>query len=256
MIESDARGESSGARRGAGRRLHLVTGVEGQAARVEPLAEDVHHRGRLSRATKRSFDVVASGLALLVLSPLLLVIGLAVGLTSRGPVLFRQIRIGRDERPFTMFKFRTMINGADDGAHRAFVTKMFLAGPGGQAHGAEDGVYKIAHDPRVTRIGAFLRRFSLDELPQLLNVLNGTMSLVGPRPALPWEADLFKPEFRPRFTVRPGITGLWQVSGRNTLTMPEALKLDLEYVHCGGLGMDLMILLRTLPAVLDGGGAR
>jgi lipopolysaccharide/colanic/teichoic acid biosynthesis glycosyltransferase len=253
MIESDATGESAGARRRIDRNLHVVAH---ESARLEPAEGQVARRSWISRSTKRSFDVVASGLALLVLSPLLLVIGLLVWLTSPGPAFFRQVRIGRDERSFTMFKFRTMIDGADDGAHRAFVTNMFHAAADGPADGGEDGVYKLTDDPRITRVGALLRRFSLDELPQLLNVLNGTMSLVGPRPALPWEAELFQPEFRPRFAVRPGITGLWQVSGRNTLTMPEALKLDLEYVRHGGLGMDLMILLRTLPAVLNGGGAR
>jgi lipopolysaccharide/colanic/teichoic acid biosynthesis glycosyltransferase len=253
MIESEASGDSSGARRRTDRRLHAVAG---QAGGLESVGRRVSPRSWASRSTKRTFDVVASSLALLVLSPLLLLIGLLVQLTSRGPALFRQVRIGRDERPFTMFKFRTMIDGADDGAHRAFVANMFDQGSNGQAQGGEDGVYKLTDDPRVTRIGGFLRRFSLDEVPQLLNVLNGTMSLVGPRPALPWEAELFKPEYRLRFAVRPGITGLWQVSGRNTLPMPEALKLDVEYVERGGLGMDLVILLRTLPAVLDGGGAR
>jgi lipopolysaccharide/colanic/teichoic acid biosynthesis glycosyltransferase len=252
MIESDARGESSGARRRSERRLRVVAEPSG---RIDPTARQTPLRSWVSRATKRSFDVVISSFALLILSPVLLGIGLLVALTSRGPSLFRQVRIGKDERPFTMFKFRTMIDGADDGAHRAFVTNMFDSGSDATA-GSEYGVYKLTDDPRVTRIGASLRRFSLDELPQLLNVLNGTMSLVGPRPALPWEAELFKPEYRPRFAVRPGITGLWQVSGRNTLSMPEALKLDLEYVRRGGLGMDLVILFRTLPAVLDGGGAR
>jgi lipopolysaccharide/colanic/teichoic acid biosynthesis glycosyltransferase len=246
MIESD-RGEGAGARRRAERRLRLV----GTATSAEAV-----QRSWISRTTKRTFDVLAAGLAVLILSPILLIIGILVWTTSRGPALFRQVRIGRDERPFTMFKFRTMIDGADDVAHREFVTNMFDAGSADGAHGGEDGVYKLTDDPRVTKVGALLRRFSLDELPQFLNVLNGTMSLVGPRPALPWEAELFQPEYRLRFAVRPGITGLWQVSGRNTLTMPEALKLDLEYVRRGSLRMDLMILIRTLPAVLDGGGAR
>jgi lipopolysaccharide/colanic/teichoic acid biosynthesis glycosyltransferase len=201
---------------------------------------------RWSGIRERIFDVVIASLLLLLLSPLMVLIALAVRLTSAGPALFRQERTGWRGSTFVMFKFRTMSRDNDDSEHRAFVTSML----NGEAGDAANGVYKLTHDPRVTPVGRVLRKTSLDELPQLFNVLLGTMSLVGPRPALPWEVELFDPRYRARFDVRPGITGLWQVSGRNTLTMPEALELDLDYVRRRSVGLDTLILLRTIPAVV------
>jgi lipopolysaccharide/colanic/teichoic acid biosynthesis glycosyltransferase len=147
-----------------------------------------------------------------------------------------------------MLKFRTMVVDGDDSAHREYVRRLLT----GSAE-PEDGLYKLGADPRVTRVGAVLRKASIDELPQLINVLRGDMSLVGPRPALPWEAALFPDWAAPRFTVRPGLTGLWQVSGRNRLTMLDGLVLDADYVARQSLFLDLAILLRTVPAVLRGG---
>jgi lipopolysaccharide/colanic/teichoic acid biosynthesis glycosyltransferase len=180
-------------------------------------------------------------------------IAVAVWTTSRGPALFRQERVGRGERRFRIYKFRTMRVDNSDAIHREYVTDMLSghAVPQGQ-----ETVYKLADDPRITRVGGFLRRTSLDELPQLLNVIGGSMSLIGPRPVLPWEAELFDPRYHARFAVKPGITGLWQVSGRNTLTMNEALELDVDYIERRSFRLDISILLRTIPAILDGGGAR
>ncbi len=200
--------------------------------------------------TKRVLDVLVAGTALVLAAPVLLVLALLVRTTSAGPVLFRQVRVGRDGTTFRMLKFRTMRHGCDDAVHRAYVGQ--LLADRAESH---DGLYKLADDPRVTRVGGVLRRLSLDELPQLVNVLRGEMSLVGPRPALPFEAELFPDWARARYRVAPGLTGLWQVSGRNRLTMLDGLRLDVEYVERRGLTLDLLILARTLPAVL-GRGAR
>jgi len=192
--------------------------------------------------------MVGAGALLLVLWPLILSAMAAVRVTSPGPVLFRQERVGRAGKSFVMLKLRTMRTGCADVVHRQYVEGMLR----GQARSV-DGLYKLRHDPRVTRIGAWLRRSSIDELPQLWNVLRGEMSLVGPRPALTWEADLFPVWAHRRFEVRPGLSGLWQVSGRNRLTMTEGLALDVRYVEEQGLRLDLVILLRTAKAVLARG---
>lgn len=199
---------------------------------------------------KRVLDITLAATALVVSAPILLFVAVLVRVTSRGPVLFRQTRVGRTGAPFLMLKFRTMRHGCDDKTHRDYV-RLLLAD---QAP-AHDGLYKLVDDPRVTRVGAVLRRLSLDEVPQLLNVLKGDMSLVGPRPALDFEADLFPDWAAPRYLVAPGVTGLWQVSGRNRLTMLQGLELDVEYVERRSFVVDLLILARTVPAVL-GRGAR
>ena len=198
---------------------------------------------------RRAIDVGIAGLLLLVSSPLLLVIAVAVVITDSGPVLFRQTRVGYRGRTFTMLKFRTMRVDCDDSVHREFVTRQIVEDSPQPA--SADGLFKLANDSRVTWVGALLRRTSLDELPQLVNVLRGEMALVGPRPSLPWEAVLFTPRHCSRFLVPPGITGLWQVSGRSRLTMREALELDLRYVDQQGLLFDLRILARTLRVVLS-----
>jgi lipopolysaccharide/colanic/teichoic acid biosynthesis glycosyltransferase len=204
----------------------------------------------VTASLKRALDLALAALALLVLSPLLLVVWLAVRCTSPGPAVFRQQRLGLHEQPFTMLKFRSMRTDAGDAQHREYVRNMLT----GNAT-ADDGIYKLVGDPRITPVGAVLRRTSLDELPQLVNVLRGEMSLVGPRPVLAWEAELFPAAARVRFRVRPGLTGLWQVSGRNRLTMLQALDLDAEYVRRHSLSLDLLILLRTIPAQLRRGAA-
>jgi lipopolysaccharide/colanic/teichoic acid biosynthesis glycosyltransferase len=198
--------------------------------------------------TKRLLDLCLALLGLLVLAPMLLVVAMLVRVTSPGPALFRQVRVGKNGRPFTMLKFRSMSSGADDAIHRDYVSRLLtedIAPEGGAA-----GVYKLVGDPRVTAVGRLLRKTSIDELPQLMNVVRGHMSLVGPRPALGWEVELYEHRHRRRLAVKPGLTGLWQVSGRSTLTMREALDLDVEYVARRGLGLDLMILAGTVPALL------
>jgi lipopolysaccharide/colanic/teichoic acid biosynthesis glycosyltransferase len=178
----------------------------------------------------------------------MLIAWLLVVATSDGPGLFRQSRVGRDLQPFDMLKFRTMRVGTSDEAHRAYVRSLLS----GTAESV-DGLYKLKDD-RTTRVGRFLRQTSLDELPQLINILRGDMSLVGPRPALTWEAELFPDWSSSRYSVPPGLTGLWQVNGRNALTMLEGLEMDVEYVQRRNLLLDVAILAKTVPTLLRGVG--
>jgi exopolysaccharide biosynthesis polyprenyl glycosylphosphotransferase len=193
---------------------------------------------------KAVFDRVAAGLALMVLTPLFLIIAMAIRLDDQGPVFFKQTRVGRDSQTFKLFKFRTMVVDAEQ-------RKAQL-----QALNEGTGVlFKMRRDPRVTKVGASLRRWSLDELPQLFNVLKGDMSLVGPRPALPDEVARYGDHMRRRLVVKPGITGLWQVSGRSGLSWEEAFRLDLRYVDNWSIMLDLQILWKTFSAVTKGSGA-
>jgi lipopolysaccharide/colanic/teichoic acid biosynthesis glycosyltransferase len=198
-------------------------------------------------------DLAVACLALAMLSPVIAASAAFIKISGPGPVFFRQTRIGHGEKPFAMLKLRTMHVGRDDTAHREFNKRELLSESDAET---SDGVFKLEHDPRITNVGRFLRRFSIDELPQLINVLRGEMSLVGPRPSLPWEVELFSADQRRRHQCLPGITGLWQVSGRNALSMREMLRLDVEYVERQSLMLDLWILLRTPVAVLFDRGAR
>ena len=189
---------------------------------------------------------VAALLLVIVLSPLLLGISCWIASDSKGPVLFRQTRVGADGRHFTVFKFRTMVVDAEE--RLAALKELNESDPGGL-------LFKMRNDPRVTRAGRFLRKYSLDELPQLFNVLRGDMALVGPRPPLPSEVAEYGDDVRRRLMVRPGITGLWQVSGRSDLTWEESVRLDLYYVENWSPALDISILWKTLFAVLRGGGA-
>jgi len=199
-------------------------------------------------AATRALDVALTIAGLVVAAPLLAAGWLLAWASSAGPGVFRQQRLGRDGAPFTMLKLRTMRTECDDTQHRAYVRGML----GGEKSARHQGMYKLARDPRITPVGAFLRKTSLDELPQLINVLRGEMSLVGPRPALAWEAEMYRPADRIRFAVRPGITGLWQVSGRSRLSMRQALDLDTDFVRRYSVGQYLAILARTVPALLKG----
>lgn len=196
---------------------------------------------------------------LLALAPLLVAIAIAIRLDSRGPVLFRQRRIGRDGNPFTVNKFRTMHHGAAQDRHREFVVKLINSeAPRHESADRQDApglYYKMISDHRVTRFGRVLRRSSLDELPQLWNVLRGEMSLVGPRPPIPYEVEQYPPHWFARFAVKPGLTGLWQVSGRSKVTLEEMIRLDVDYARRRSLWLNLWILLRTVPAVLGMRGA-
>jgi lipopolysaccharide/colanic/teichoic acid biosynthesis glycosyltransferase len=208
---------------------------------------------RLVDVSCRTLDVVGSALALLVLSPLLLVIAIAIRLDSVGPAIFRQRRFGRDLRPFTVCKFRTMQYGVPEDQHREFVLRL-ISGEEPELEAARP-LYKMTEDPRVTRVGRILRRSSLDELPQLWNVLRGEMSLVGPRPPIPYEVEQYPPHWFRRFAVKPGVTGLWQVGGRSDVTLEQMVALDVDYIRRRSLWLNIAIIARTLPAVLSARGA-
>lgn len=223
--------------------------------------QDEHLReknsARAARGIKRAVDIAGSSLGLLVLFPVLLVVSALVKLTSRGPVLFRQARVGQHGRNFTFLKFRSMYRNSDCRPHQEYVSR-FIAGKARMKESADGkaSAYKLVDDPRVTPFGRFLRKTSLDELPQLLNVLSGEMSLVGPRPPLPYEFVCYGTWHRRRIAeVKPGITGLWQVSGRSRTSFDEMVRLDLRYARKWSLSLDLKILLKTPAAVLFGDGA-
>ena len=198
------------------------------------------------RSLKRMIDVVIACAGLVLAGPLMLVTALAIRVRSPGPVLFRQQRVGMDGRPFEMLKFRTMEPGADSGCHERYVTEL-IRGNGARPDGK---LYKLAGDNRVTGLGRLLRRFSIDETPQLLNVLRGDMSVVGPRPPLPYEVAVYEDWHRRRLEAKPGLTGLWQVSGRSRLTFEQMVRLDIRYIEAWSPLLDLRIALRTIPAML------
>ncbi len=202
-------------------------------------------------AIKRSIDVVLSLAILLVSSPLLAATALATRLNTPGPAIFRQERVGLGGQTFTLLKFRSMFDGVADDTHR----EQNLAELAGAGKLDARVSYKDAEDPRITPVGRVIRRFSIDELPQLVNVIRGDMSLVGPRPSLIWEVAEFPASVDRRFAVRPGLTGLWQVSGRNMWSLPEMLEIDCVYADTLSTLGDIRILLRTIPAAIRGDGA-
>ncbi len=205
---------------------------------------------------KRAIDVLGSATALLLLSPLFLVIGAVIKLTSEGPIFFKQQRLGRHGVRFTFLKFRSMYFQNDSKVHRDYVRQLISAKVSNGQTDDSGGVYKIKDDPRVTRVGRFLRRTSLDELPQFLNVLRGDMSLVGPRPPIPYEVMAYDIWHRRRFLeIKPGITGLWQVEGRSRVKFDEMVRMDIKYAKTWSPWLDIKILFRTPRAVLRGDGA-
>ncbi|HYJ33458.1 MAG TPA: sugar transferase [Candidatus Binatia bacterium] len=203
---------------------------------------------------RRLIDIAGAAVCLVALAPVFLLIAIAVKFSSPGPIFFRQERVGRGGRRFTMLKFRTMVAGNDPSAHRQYLASYIQSGA--PASVADDGtrIYKLTQDPRVTAVGAWLRAFSLDELPQFWNVLMGEMSLVGPRPCLPYEWELYRPWQRRRLDVMPGCTGLWQVTARSHVAFDEMVILDLHYAHHGSIGRDLWLIAQTLPAMIRGRG--
>jgi lipopolysaccharide/colanic/teichoic acid biosynthesis glycosyltransferase len=214
-------------------------------------------RKRLPLVIKRAIDIAGSGALLLVLSPLLALIAALIKLTSKGPVIFEQDRLGQFGVRFKCLKFRTMYANNDPKIHQEYV-QQFIAGKNGldNSNGGAKPVYKIVKDPRVTWIGSILRKTSLDELPQFWNVLRADMSLVGPRPPVPYEFEVYDIWHRRRvLEIRPGVTGLWQVSGRNRMRFDEMVRLDLRYCQTWSIWLDLKILLATPMAVFHGGGA-
>lgn len=189
---------------------------------------------------KRLIDFVVSFSGLILLSPLFLIIALAIQISSKGPILYKQVRVGQGGRKFAIFKFRTMFLEADEKSRNEFLNVIRYHGP----------VFKMNSDPRVTRVGRFLRKMALDELPQLINVLKGDMSLVGPRPPIPYELEKYKEWHLERLKVKPGLTGLWQVSGSRVSTFDEMVRLDIEYIENQSILLDSKILFKTFWEVL------
>ncbi|HKC66489.1 MAG TPA: sugar transferase [Pyrinomonadaceae bacterium] len=210
---------------------------------------------RAARIVKRASDIIIASGALAILSPLWLLIALVIKLDSRGPIFYKQERVGMDGRIFLFYKFRTMRVDANDEAHREYQRKYIAGRAEAMLVEGERPAYKLVTDPRITRIGRWLRRLSFDELPQLLNVLRGDMSVVGPRPPIPYEVEAYALWHRKRLDMKPGLTGLWQVSGRNRLPFDEMVRLDLFYIENWSLLLDLKIILRTLPVMLRGDDA-
>lgn len=204
-------------------------------------------------ALKRLLDLAVAVTAVLLLWPVLLIIAIAIKVDSAGPAIFKQTRLGRGGKEFTFYKFRTMVDGNDPAIHKEYVTKL-MSDCSDELKG-ENGSFKIEADPRVTRVGRLLRRSSLDELPQLFNVLRGDMSMVGPRPCLAYEAEMYGDRERRRLEVLPGLTGLWQVSGRCETTFEEMIDLDVSYVDSRTCGMDVKIMCRTFGVIFDRKGA-
>ncbi|MBN1757663.1 MAG: sugar transferase [Chitinispirillaceae bacterium] len=194
---------------------------------------------------KRSIDIIGALFGIVFFSPAFIIIAILLKTTSRGPVVFRQERVGRAGKPFRMFKFRSMYVDNDDSIHREFVSKLIKGEIDGATENRNEKLYKIDNDPRVTAIGRFLRKTSLDELPQFFNVLKGEMSLVGPRPAIPYEVAQYDLWHRRRVSAKPGITGLWQVEGRSSTTFDGMVRLDIRYIKRCSLLFDLLIILKT-----------
>jgi lipopolysaccharide/colanic/teichoic acid biosynthesis glycosyltransferase len=221
-----------------------------QAAQPPTLEPVIAQMPKVTRIACRALDVVVSLLALVVLAPLLLVVAIVIRLDSAGPALFRQERWGRGASKFVVNKFRTMYVNTPNDEHVAYVQSLIE----GDAERKQE-LFKLVADERVTRFGRILRKSSLDELPQLINVLLGQMSLVGPRPCLDYEVEKYPPHAFGRFAVKPGITGLWQIGGRSELCFDEMIALDLEYARRASFWLNVKILLRTLPVVLLARGA-
>lgn len=211
--------------------------------------EPVRGESAAVRAIRRALDIVVAALVLALSAPILLAIVMLIRLDSRGPAIFRQRRIGLNSRPFTVNKFRTMYSGADPAPHREYIAQL-VNGGGGRHSDGRQSLFKLAVDDRITRVGGLLRKTSVDELPQLWNVLRGDMSLVGPRPVVPYELKHYPAQYFKRFAVKPGLTGLWQVSGRNEKSYTQMVALDIEYVERRSLRLDLSILLKTASVVL------
>lgn len=236
--------------------FHIYPEDSGTSGSIGPMDMSLYpdseeNNGAGSRALKRSVDIIGGLSAIVLFSPILMAIALAIKLTSKGPMLFRQERVGQFGQKFTFLKFRSMYTGNDPRAHQDYM-KSLISGQTNET----SGVYKIKNDPRVTAVGRFLRRTSLDELPQFFNVLAGDMSLVGPRPPIPYEFDLyFLWQRRRLLSVKPGITGLWQVGGRSRVKFDEMVRMDLEYARTWSVLLDLKILLLTPKAMISGDGA-
>jgi lipopolysaccharide/colanic/teichoic acid biosynthesis glycosyltransferase len=209
---------------------------------------------RWYQVDKRLLDLLITVPLLVLIAPMWALIAIAIRLDSRGPVLLRQVRIGKNGHPFVCYKFRTMYADCDDTPHRRYVAELIKNGTPSDVSGGKQH-YKLRDDPRITRVGRILRKTSLDELPQFLNVLRGEMSLVGPRPPLPYEVAQYESWHLGRLNGQPGITGSWQVHGRSRVTFDQMVQMDIEYLERSSILRDIKLILLTVPAVLFGGGA-
>lgn len=237
--------------KGASASLYELTPLAGQSLssspqtvslRLDSEPKIVHSKFQL--AVKRLVDILGALFGLIVLSPMLLAVAILVAVTSPGPIIYKSLRIGKNQQPFYMYKFRTMVVNADQQRSKLYEQA--------KLHGQ---LFKLKNDPRLTPIGSFLRKSSLDEFPQLVNVLKGEMSLVGPRPYIPEESENFLEPYTLRFRVFPGMTGPWQVTGRSNLNFQQLCDLELEYIFQWSLTLDAMLLLKTIPSVLLKKGA-
>jgi exopolysaccharide biosynthesis polyprenyl glycosylphosphotransferase len=233
---------------GSIRSIRTDLGFTGPSIAPEPMLFRSWQGGGSYPAMKRLLDVVLSIMSLILLTPVMLIVALAIKLDSSGPVIFRQTRLGKNGRPFTFYKFRSMYQQADSSVHQQFVKCLI--------NGDQTSSYKLSGDKRITRMGKFIRKTSIDELPQFFNVLKGDMSLVGPRPPIPYEVAEYKDWHHRRLEVLPGLTGLWQVRGRSLVSFDEMVAMDIDYVEQRSLTLDLSLLLQTIPAVITGRGAR
>lgn len=226
------------------------------AAKEEKTGQIIHVRPIRTYRSKRILDVIAASMGLIIAAPLAAVAALLIKISSPGPVLFKQMRVGKDGKQFLFYKFRSMRVDNDDSQHRKYI-KLFIEGNEEELKKLQSGkkLYKMAGDSRVTLIGKFLRRTSLDELPQLINVLRGDMSMVGPRPHLPYEVDLYQDWHRRRLQGMPGITGWWQIHGRSRVTFDESVKMDIWYLEHQSLILDIRIMCRTITKATVGRGA-
>jgi lipopolysaccharide/colanic/teichoic acid biosynthesis glycosyltransferase len=232
--------------------------MEAHGLTREQSLSQVDSESRWLSTLRRFVDLVFAVALIVLFSPILIAVAVAVRIDSHGPALFRQRRVGCGEREFTLYKFRSMRVDADPRGHQEYVTALIKgesSAPEPAPDGGRETLYKVAVDNRITPAGRWIRRWSLDELPQLFNVLLGDMTLVGPRPAIPYEVAEYPSWYLQRFSVKPGLTGLWQVSGRSERTYEEMVRLDIEYTERRSLGLDLSILLRTPWTVLSRKGA-
>lgn len=202
---------------------------------INTMNGNVESKSKIYLIAKRITDIVCSLVGLIILSPILLCTAIAIKIDSKGPILFKQDRVGKDEQIFSMYKFRSMVVNAEE-LKKNLEKENEMSGP----------MFKIKKDPRVTRVGRFIRKTSIDELPQLINVLKGNMSLVGPRPSLPKEVEAFEPWMKERLTVLPGLTCIWQVSGRNNIPFKEWMELDIKYVRERSYFLDLKLIFKTI----------
>lgn len=205
----------------------------------------------LLKGVKRGLDLIVAVLGLILVLPIMLVIAFAIQWDSDGPIFYQHRRIGKDGKPFNIFKFRSMVSGGDDGSYMQYLRDLIESERNGTSKGLP--YKKMMGDPRVTRVGSFIRKYYLDELPQMINIIKGDMSLVGPRPHVQFEVENYTPDQRRRLSVRPGATGLWQVIGKSDATFNELINLDLDYIDHWSIWLDIQIMFRTMLLMLPGG---